>query len=220
VTRVIVADDQELVRAGFVRLLEAEPGVTVVGQAVDGREAVELCRAARPDVALMDVRMPAMDGIAATREVTRSTKTKVLVLTTYDLDEYVLSALRAGASGFLVKDSPPDELLHAIRVVARGDALISPRVTRRLVSELVRMGRTRTPPELDRLTSREHEVLLQLARGRSNAEIAADLHLGGTTVKSHVASVLGKLGLRDRVHAVVFAYEHGLVRPGDAVRDD
>ncbi len=214
--RVVVADDQELVRAGFTRLLTAEEGVEVVGEAANGREAVDACRAARPDVALMDVRMPELDGLSATREITRTLATRVLVLTTYDLDEYVLSALRAGASGFLLKDCPPDDLVRAIHVVAAGDALLSPRVTGRLVDQFVRLqGTAAPPPALGTLTSREREVLSLLARGSSNAELSAALHLSTTTVKTHVAAVLTKLGLRDRVHAVVFAYEHGLVRPGD-----
>jgi len=215
VIRLAVADDQELVRAGFSRLLSAEPDIDVVGEAADGRAAVELCRRSRPDLVLMDVRMPVVDGITATRTVVRETRTRVLVLTTYDLDEYVFTALRAGASGFLLKDCPPGELVRAIHAVASGGSLLSPQVTGRLVAEFVRLhGTTQPAPELERLTPREHEVLLQLARGRANAEIAAVLHLGETTVKTHVASVLGKLGLRDRVHAVVFAYERGLVRPG------
>jgi DNA-binding NarL/FixJ family response regulator len=215
VTRVAIADDQALVRAGFTRLLQAEPGIEVVGEAADGREAVDLCRRERPDVVLMDVRMPHVDGITATREIARGGAARVLVLTTYDLDEYVLGALRAGASGFLVKDCPPDDLVRGIHVVAGGESLLSPRVTTRLVAEFVlsRSPRAR-PVALDRLTPREHEVLGHLARGRSNAEIAGLMHLGQTTVKTHVAAVLDKLGLRDRVHAVVFAYEAGLVRPG------
>jgi DNA-binding NarL/FixJ family response regulator len=215
VIRVVVADDQELVRAGFARLLTAEDGVEVVGEAAHGREAVDLCRASRPDVALMDVRMPVLDGLSATREICGSLPTRVLVLTTYDLDEYVLSALRAGASGFLLKDCPPDDLVRAVQVVAAGDSLLSPRITGRLVDEFVRLqGVTTAPPSLATLTPREREVLMLLARGRSNAELSVVLHLSPTTVKTHVAAVLTKLGLRDRVHAVVFAYEHGLVRPG------
>jgi DNA-binding NarL/FixJ family response regulator len=214
--RVVVADDQALVRAGFARLLAAEDDIEVVGEAADGREAIDLCRQTRPDVVLMDVRMPRVDGITATREVTHEGATRVLVLTTFDLDEYVLATLEAGASGFLLKDSPPDELLHGIRVVASGESLISPRVTTRLVREFVRLrgATTNAEPALARLTEREREVLEHLGRGRSNGEIAADLHLGETTVKTHVSAVLAKLGLRDRVHAVVFAYESGLVRPG------
>lgn len=215
--RVVVADDQELVRAGFTRLLSAEPDLEVVGQAAHGREAVELCRATRPHVALLDVRMPEQDGLAATREITQSLETRVVVLTTYDLDEYVLSALRAGASGFLLKDCPPEDLVRAIHVVAGGDSLLSPKVTGRLVDQFVRLqGTSPLPTVYAALTPREREVLVLLARGRSNAELAQAMHLSPTTVKTHVAAVLTKLRLRDRVHAVVFAYEHGLVRPGQA----
>ena len=214
--RVAVADDQALVRAGFRRLLEHESGLEIVGEAADGREAVELCRRSRPDVVLMDIRMPVLDGIAATREVVATTATRVLVLTTYDLDEYVFTALEAGASGFLLKDSPPDELVRAVHVVASGEALLSPRVTGRLVREFVslRGGRRDAGPLLERLTRREHEVLGLLARGLSNTEIAAALHVGETTVKTHVAAVLDKLSVRDRVQAVVLAYECGIASPG------
>lgn len=216
-TRVAIADDQELVRAGFVRLLEAEPGIELVGEAADGAEAVDLCRATRPDVVLMDVRMPRVDGITATREITRSTPSRVLVLTTYDLDEYVVSALRAGASGFLLKDCPIEDLLRGIATVAEGDALLSPRITTRLVGEFLRLRGSVDAAEatIARLTPREHEVLLHLGRGRSNAEIAREAHVAETTVKTHVASLLAKLGLRDRVQAVIFAYESGLLRPGE-----
>ena len=215
-TAVAIADDQALVRAGFRRLLEHEDGFDVVGEAADGREAVELCRRARPDVILMDIRMPHLDGIGATREIAKSTDSRVLVLTTYDLDEYVFSALDAGASGFLLKDAPPDDLVRAIQIVAAGDSLIAPAVTGRLVREVVRLRGTRTDAFalLARLTPREREVLELLAAGKSNAEIAGTLFLGETTMKTHVAAVLSKLGLRDRVQAVVFAYETGVVRPG------
>ncbi len=220
--RVVIADDQALIRAGFRKLLESEPEVEVVGAVPDGRAAVELCRRARPDVVLMDIRMPVMDGIAATREVTASTPSRVLVLTTFDHDEYVFAALQAGASGFLLKDSPPDDLIHALHVVAAGDSLLAPRVTSRLVHEFVALrGSYRDASDLiARLTERERDVLTRLAMGRSNAEIAADLYVGETTVKTHVASVLSKLEIRDRVHAVVFAYETGFVRPGAAERTD
>jgi DNA-binding NarL/FixJ family response regulator len=214
--RVVIADDQVLVRAGFTKLLEAEPGVDVIGEASDGQAAVETCRRSRPDVVLMDIRMPVLDGIAATRQITAHLPTKVLVLTTYDLDEYVFTALQAGASGFLLKDSPPDHLIHALQVVASGESLLSPRITGRLVHEFVslRSSYRDASAELSRLTDREREVLPLLARGMSNAEIAAHLFLGESTVKTHVASILDKINVRDRVHAVVFAYEAGLVKPG------
>jgi DNA-binding NarL/FixJ family response regulator len=214
--RVLIADDQSLVRAGFRLVLENHDDIEVVGEASNGEEAVHSAGRLEPDVVLMDIRMPALDGIAATREITSRHPAKVLVLTTYDLDEYVYDALQAGASGFLLKDTPPAQLADGIRAVAGGEALLAPTVTRRLIEEFARFGparRTR-PPELDELTPRELEVLRLLARGMSNAEIADALILGDTTIKTHVAHVLGKLGLRDRVQAVVLAYETGLVVPG------
>jgi DNA-binding NarL/FixJ family response regulator len=214
--RVLLADDQQLIRAGFARLLESEPGIEVVAEAADGRAAVQQARSHSPDVILMDIRMPVLDGIAATRELARVTTSRVLVLTTYDRDEYVFAALDAGASGFLLKDAPPEDLVRAVRVVATGDSLLAPQVTTRLVDEFValRARRRQADRELGRLTPREHEVLALVARGLSNAEIAGHLHLGESTVKTHVAAVLDKLGVRDRVQAVVFAYEAGVVRPG------
>lgn len=214
--RVVIADDQVLVRAGFTKLLEAEPGVDVVGEASDGAAAIDECRRKSPDVVLMDIRMPVLDGIAATRQITTTLPTKVLVLTTYDLDEYVFTALQAGASGFLLKDSPPEELVHALHVVASGESLLAPKITSRLVHEFValRSSYRDASAELTRLTDREHDVLPLLARGMSNAEIAARLYLGETTVKTHVASILDKINVRDRIHAVVFAYEAGILRPG------
>ncbi len=217
--RVLIADDQPLMRTGFRMILDAEPGLEVVGEAADGQEAVRLAGHVRADVALMDVRMPGMDGIEATRRLAGEgvqDPVRVLILTTFDLDEYVLSALRAGASGFLLKDLPREDLVAAVRVVASGEALLAPRITRRLIEEFARIGPARRirPAELDALTPRELEVLRLLARGMSNAEIAATLVLGDTTVKTHVTHVLGKLGLRDRVQAVVLAYESGLVSPG------
>jgi DNA-binding NarL/FixJ family response regulator len=214
--RVVIADDQSLVRTGFSAILSHEPDIDVVGEAGNGREAVEQTRLHHPDVVLMDVRMPVMDGLEATRELTASgSRTRVLILTTFDLDEYVYAALRGGASGFLLKDAPANQLLTAIRVVAAGDALIAPSITRRLIAEFAhRPQATDRPAQLEPLTSREREVLGLLARGMSNSEIAAALFLGEATVKTHVARVLSKLGLRDRVQAVVLAYESGLVQPG------
>ncbi|HEX9343968.1 MAG TPA: response regulator transcription factor [Actinomycetota bacterium] len=205
-------------RTGFRMIVEAEPDITVVGQAGDGHEAVELAARVRPDVVLMDIRMPRMDGIEATRRLAgpdARDPVKVLILTTFDLDELVVGALRAGASGFLLKDAPPEDLVEAIRVVARGDALIAPSVTRRLLDRFAHsvMVEEAKPAVLDTLTARELEVLTLLARGLSNAEIADHLVVSDTTVKTHVGRVLTKLDLRDRVQAVVFAYENGIVRP-------
>jgi DNA-binding NarL/FixJ family response regulator len=216
VIRVLVVDDQHLVRAGFRMILEAEDDLTVVGEAANGLEAVELVPRARPDVVLMDVRMPVLDGIEATTRIRALTgpQPAILVLTTFDLDEYVFSALRAGASGFLVKDTPPEQLVDAVRVVNRGDGLLSPGVTRRLIDDVARRRPVAPPPGLASLTERELDVLRLVARGLSNAEIAAELYLGEATVKTHVGRVLAKLDLRDRVQAVVLAYECGLVTPG------
>ena len=215
--RVLVVDDQALVRAGFVKLLEPEPDLRVVGEAGDGSAAVEAAARTRPDVILMDIRMPRLDGIEATRRIRAArVAPRVLVLTTYDLDEYVFDALKAGASGFLLKDAPADQLLAGIRVVAAGDALLAPQVTKRLIEEFARRP---TPPpdgpaELAALTAREREILILIARGLTNSEIAGDLVLGESTVKTHVGNILSKLRLRDRVQAVVLAYETGLIRPG------
>jgi len=211
---VVVADDQALVRAGFLRLLESEPSIEVVGEAADGAAAVEIVTRLRPDVALLDIRMPTMDGIEATRRIIASTSTRVVILTTFDLDEYVYDALRAGASGFLLKDAPPQQMVAAVAAAAAGDALIAPAVTRRLLAEFVRRPRPGGDPALAGLTEREREVLVRLGRGLSNGEIAAEMYLGEATVKTHVSNVLGKLGLRDRTQAVVYAYETGLVQPG------
>jgi DNA-binding NarL/FixJ family response regulator len=214
--RVLIADDQALVRAGFRRLLESEPDIEVVGEAGDGHDAVELSRSRRPDVVLMDIRMPVLDGLEATRRVlARDDGVRVVILTTFDLDEYVFDAVRAGASGFLLKDSPPEQLIAAIHVVAGGEALLAPSVTKRLIEQFARHPSPRSmPAELDELTPRELDVLRLLARGLSNAEIAGVLVLGEATIKTHVAHVLMKLHLRDRVQAVVLAYETGLVQPG------
>jgi DNA-binding NarL/FixJ family response regulator len=213
--RVLLADDQRLVRAGFRMILRAEPDIDVVGEAADGREAVERARELQPDVVLMDIRMPAMDGIDATRRVTAlAPAPRVLVLTTFDLDEYVYESLRAGASAFLLKDAPEQQLVAAVRVVADGGSLFAPTVTRRLIEQFARPAAP-APPALADLTAREQEVLRLVARGRSNAEIAAELVVSEHTAKTHVASILQKLDLRNRVQAVVLAYETGLVRPGD-----
>ena len=234
--RVLVADDQAMVRAGLVALLDSQPGLSVVGQAANGHEAALLARALRPDVVLMDLRMPVVDGIAATRRIVaeaagrteatrgpggpggpaRERPVRVVVLTTYDLDEYVYDALQAGASGFLLKHAPPEELLLGVRAAADGGALLSPAVTMRLLSEFTarRPAAARQPGELARLTPRERDVLDLVVRGRSNAEIARDLVVTQSTVKTHLAHILDKLGLRDRVQAVVYGYEHGLIAAG------
>ncbi len=215
-TSVLIADDQALMRGGFRMIVDAEDDLRVVGEAIDGADAVRGFERLRPDVVVMDVRMPTMDGIEATRRITQADPTaKILILTTFDLDAYVFDALRAGASGFLLKDRPPEELVAAIRVVASGDALLAPSITRRLIEEFSNRPETPTPPvELTELTEREREVLVLMARGRSNAEIAKELFVAETTVKTHVGHVLAKLRLRDRAQAVVLAYESGLVQPG------
>jgi DNA-binding NarL/FixJ family response regulator len=215
--RVVIADDQGMVRSGFSILLNAQPDIDVVGEAVNGQEAVARAAELRPDVILMDIRMPVLDGLQATRQISvMDGAPRVLVLTTFDLDDYVYEALRAGASGFLLKDASAGELASAVRVVAAGDALLSPGVTRRLIAEFARLGAPRGPDrrQLKDLTERETEVLALVARGMSNAEIAAHLIVAEQTVKTHVSRVLMKLGLRDRTQAVVFAYESGLVQPG------
>ena len=215
--RVLVADDQALVRGGFRSILETQPDIDVVGEAADGQDAVEQCAVTAPDVVLMDIRMPRLDGIAATVAILAApSPPKVLILTTFDLDDYVYQALSAGASGFLLKSAPPRELADAIRTVASGDALLAPEITRRLIEDYVARPRQAAPSRavLDRLTPRETEVMMHMARGLSNAEIAARLYLSEPTVKTHVTRVLAKLRVRDRVQAVVLAYESGLVQPG------
>jgi DNA-binding NarL/FixJ family response regulator len=219
VISVLIADDQELVREGLRMMLSAEPDLTVVAEAEDGNKALAAARTYDPDVLLMDVRMPELDGIEATRRLVEAGgRARVLVLTTFDLDEYVYRAMRAGASGFLLKDAKREQLAAAVRTVAGGESLLAPAITRRLIADCCkRPPPTAGPPEaVAQLSRRELDVLRLLARGLSNAEIAATLHLGDTTVKSHVARILGKLDLRDRVQTVVFAYESGIVRPGDA----
>jgi DNA-binding NarL/FixJ family response regulator len=217
--RVLLVDDQALIRAGFRMILEAEEGIEVVGECADGTQAIDSVARLKPDVVLMDIRMPEMDGIEATRRIVQADgdgPVRVLMLTTFDLDEYVYDALRAGASGFLLKDVPAEQLVAGIRLVAQGDALLAPSVTRRLITEFSRSAPRgeEAPIQLDELTPRELEVFGLIARGLSNAEIAAELVVSETTVKTHVARVLMKLGVRDRVQAVVLAYESGVVSPG------
>jgi DNA-binding NarL/FixJ family response regulator len=217
--RILIADDQSLVRTGFRMILDAEPDLNVVGEAIDGREAVDKAKAAKPDVILMDIRMPELDGIEATRRIVAESgddAPKVLMLTTFDLNEYVYEALRAGASGFLLKDVPAEQLADGVRVVAAGEALLAPSVTRRLLSEFaqVRPRDAAPPPAFEELTPRELEVFRLIARGLSNAEVAQELIVSETTVKTHVARVLMKLSLRDRIQAVVLAYESGIIQPG------
>jgi DNA-binding NarL/FixJ family response regulator len=215
--RVVLADDQALVRRGFRLILETEPDLEVAGEAENGEQAVTAARADRPDVVLMDIQMPGLDGLEATRRILAEpgNQTRVLILTTFERDDYVFSALQIGASGFLLKTAPPEELVAAVRVVARGEALLSPSVTRRVIQRFA--GQPAPPPpsaELDRLTPREREVLRLIAEGLSNAEIAAELFVGEATVKTHISNVLAKLGLRDRVHAVIFAYQQGIAARG------
>ncbi|MEU5053467.1 response regulator transcription factor [Streptomyces sp. NPDC021096] len=213
--RVVVADDQELVRGGFAMILAAQPDIEVVAEAGDGVEAVEAVRRHAPDVVLLDIRMPRMDGIEAARRICAESGTKAVMLTTFDQDDYVYEALHAGASGFLLKDVRRDDLVHAVRVVVAGDSLLAPSVARRLVADYVGRGPQRGPsPELGALTARESETLVLLGRGMSNAEIAAELVVSEHTVKTHVSNVLSKLGLRDRIQAVICAYETGLIAPG------
>jgi DNA-binding NarL/FixJ family response regulator len=217
--RVIVADDQAMVRAGFRSLLNEEPDIEVVGEAADGEQAVAAVRRLKPDIALMDIRMPNVDGLEATRRIASAgLATRILILTTFDLDEYVYEGLRAGASGFLLKDASPEQLIAAIHVVAEGEAVLAPTVTRRVVEAFARIPAAddELRRALETLTAREREVLRLLARGRSNAEVARELVVSEATAKTHVRHVLAKLDLRDRVQAVVFAYESGLVRAGDA----
>jgi DNA-binding NarL/FixJ family response regulator len=218
--KVLIADDQALVRTGLRAIIESEPDMQVIGEARDGSEAVEAVRRLRPDVALMDIRMPRLDGVAATRTLLRGAvpiRTRILILTTFDLDEYITDALRAGASGFLLKDATGDQLVDAVRVVSSGEAMLAPSVTRRLLERIAENSGTAGDDGRrirDLLSARELDVLLLVARGQSNAEIGATLHLAETTVKSHVQSLLAKLGVRDRLQAAVAAYDSGLVRPG------
>ena len=222
--RVLLVDDQAMVRTGFRLILESEPGIHVVGEAGDGRAALAAARELRPDVILMDVQMPVLDGLAATQQLLADDdmEARVVILTTFERDEYIFAALRAGASGFLLKNGPPEDLIEAVRVVASGNALLSPSVTQRLIEELTRRPITRElAPELQLLTERELEILRLVAQGLTNAEIADRLSVGESTVKTHVSNIFGKLDLRDRVQAVIFAYESGLLLPGggSVVRD-
>ena len=217
--RVLVVDDQELVRAGFIMILDTQDDIDVVGEAENGSDAVDAAGRLRPDVVLMDIRMPIMDGLEATR-ILKASKldVRILILTTFDPDEYVYKALQAGASGFVLKDIPPHELLAAVRVIAKGEGLLAPSITQRLIAQFAeRLSPPEASQELERLTDRESEVLQLIAKGLSNFEVAEQLYLSPTTIKTHVSSVLAKLGLRDRVQAVVFAYENGVVRPGSTV---
>jgi DNA-binding NarL/FixJ family response regulator len=215
--RIVLADDQAMVRAGFRMILEAEDDLEIVGEASDGDHAVTTVRQQRPDVALMDVQMPRMNGLDATRHIVDDPDihTRVMILTTFEQDEYIFEALRAGASGFLLKNAPPEELIHAVRVIAAGDSLLAPSITRRVIQDFVKRPARRSDDALlQRLTERETEVLVMLAAGKSNAELATSLYVGEGTIKTHVSHVLTKLGLRDRMQAVVFAYESGLIEPG------
>jgi len=222
-TTVFVADDQALVRVGLRKILESEPDTSVVGEAADGEEAVDAVRRLRPDVVLMDIRMPVLDGIEATRRIVRERPdTRVLILTTFGLDGYVYDSLRVGASGFMLKDAPPEELIAAVRIVANGEALLAPAVTRAVIEEFARrtpQAEAAPPPAVADLTAREHEVLALLIRGLSNPEICERLVISEATAKTHVAHILQKLGLRDRVQAVIYAYERGLIRPGASAQD-
>ncbi|GAA1149280.1 response regulator [Nesterenkonia lutea] len=217
--RVLIVDDQSMIRAGFAALLDAQTGITVTGTASDGEGIDDVVRSTTPDVVLMDIRMPKVNGLEATREILRmeGTPPRILMLTTFDADEYVFDALRAGASGFLLKDAAPEELIQAVRVVAEGDALLSPKITRTLIADYAARptGSPKQSRLLSEITDREQEVMTAVARGRSNAEIAADLHLAEQTVKTHVSRILTKLALRDRTQMVVYAYECGLVRAGE-----
>jgi DNA-binding NarL/FixJ family response regulator len=215
--RVVLVDDQALIRTGFKMILETEDDIEVVGEASDGEQAISMTRSVRPDVVLMDVQMPTMDGLEATGHIVRDTNipSRIVILTTFERDDYVFKALRAGASGFLLKNAPSEELVHAVRVVAAGDALLAPSVTRKVIEGFIRRPAQRSNEvELRRLTERETEILQLLATGKSNSELAAHLFVGEGTIKTHVSSVLTKLGLRDRMQAVIFAYESGLIEPG------
>ncbi len=215
--RVVLVDDQALIRTGFKMILETEDDIEVVGEASDGEQAISMARSVRPDVVLMDVQMPTMDGLEATGRIVRDANipSRIVILTTFERDDYVFEALRAGASGFLLKNAPSEELVHAVRVVAAGDALLAPSVTRKVIEGFIRRPAQRSNEgELRRLTERETEILQLLATGKSNSELAAHLFVGEGTIKTHVSSVLTKLGLRDRMQAVIFAYESGLIEPG------